>query len=103
MAATPLSPASPEEAPPLPVVREPDSKARVMSGSVGGVPVYDAGLAGSAGLEMGLGEELEPPRPWEKPKENQRGDTPNEVSERKPKLYYYKEYIQKKNNLPNKY
>lgn len=80
MAATPLSPASPEEAPPLPVVREPDSKGRVMSGSVGGVPVYDAGLAGSAGLELGLVEELEPPRPWEKPKENQRGDTPNEVS-----------------------
>lgn len=87
MASTPLIPVSPEEAPPQPVVHEPDSKARAMGGSVGDggengmrlgnrdVIMDDAGNAGSARLEI---EELEAPHPWEKPKENQRGDTPNE-------------------------
>ena len=67
MAATPLSPASPDEAPPLQVLRELDSKTRAMTDSVGG-------------LEVRMKEEPEPPHPWEKPEENQQGDTPNEVS-----------------------
>lgn len=91
LASTPLIPASPEEAPPQPVVREPDSKARAMGGSAGDggengmhlgnrdVVMEDAGNAGSARLEMELMEELEPPHPWEKPKENQQGETPHEV------------------------
>lgn len=91
MASTPLIPVSPEEAPPKPLVHEPDSKARAMGGSVGDggengmglgdrdVIMDDAGNAGSARLEVALIEELEPPHPWEKPKEKQQGDTPNEV------------------------
>lgn len=91
LASTPLIPASPEEAPPQPVAREPDSKARAMGGSAGDggengmhlgsrdVVMEDAGNAGSARLEMELMEELEAPHPWEKPKENQQGETPNEV------------------------
>lgn len=112
MAATPLSPASPEEAPPLPVLRQSDSKARAMAGSVGdgggeeggggmglgigGVMIDGAGIIGSAGLEMRLREELEPPHPWKKPEENQRRDTPNEVSLES--LYYNIMYIK----LPEK-
>lgn len=88
--ATPLSPASPEEAPPLPVLRPSDTKARGVAGAegggggggmglgIGGIMVGDAGLIG-AGMEMRLREEPAPPHPWEKPEENQRGDTPNEV------------------------
>ncbi len=95
MATTPLSPASPEEAPPLPVLRQLDTQARAVAGAVGGggggggggglglgiggVMVGGAGIIGSAGLEMRLREEPAPPHPWEKPEENQRGDSPNEV------------------------
>lgn len=92
VAATPLSPASPEEAPPLPVIRQMDTKARGMAGAVGGggggggmglgiggVMVGGAGIVGSAGLEMRLREDPVAPHPWEKPEENQRGDSPNEV------------------------
>lgn len=90
VAATPLSPASPEEAPPLPVLRQPESKPRAVPGSVGGgggmglgiggLMVDSNGIVGRAGLEMRSREEPEPPHPWEKPEENQRGDAPNEVS-----------------------
>lgn len=123
VAATPLSPASPEEAPPLPVLHQLDSKARAMAGSVGGgggggggggmglgiggVMIDSAGIIGSAGLEMKLREELEPPHPWKKPEENQRGDTLNEVSLEN--LYYNimnikrPEKLQKKQQPCNKY
>lgn len=93
---TPLSPASPEEAPPLPVLRQLDTKARAVGGAVGGggngggggggigvgfggVVVGGAGIVGSAGLEINLKEEPAAPHPWEKPEENQRGDAPIEV------------------------
>ncbi|KAM7419744.1 hypothetical protein PAMA_016707 [Pampus argenteus] len=89
--ATPLSPASPEEAPPLPVLRPSDTKARGVAGAagggdggggldlgIGGVMIGGAGIIDNAGVEMRLREEPAPPHPWEKPEENQRGDTPNE-------------------------
>ncbi|XP_059188699.1 beta-1,4-mannosyl-glycoprotein 4-beta-N-acetylglucosaminyltransferase isoform X1 [Centropristis striata] len=96
---TPISPASPEEAPPLPVLRQSDGKGRAVGGAVGGgggggaggggggggglgiggvMIGGGAGIVGSAGLEMRLREEPAPPHPWEKPEENQRGDAPNE-------------------------
>ncbi|XP_044042740.1 beta-1,4-mannosyl-glycoprotein 4-beta-N-acetylglucosaminyltransferase isoform X1 [Siniperca chuatsi] len=91
VATTPLSPASPEEAPPLPILRQSDTKARAVAGAVGGggggggvglgiggVMVRGAGIVGSTGLEVRLREEPAPPHPWEKPEESQRGDTPNE-------------------------
>ncbi|XP_030594744.1 beta-1,4-mannosyl-glycoprotein 4-beta-N-acetylglucosaminyltransferase [Archocentrus centrarchus] len=77
MAATPLSPASPEEAPPLPGLQQSDTKA-------GGV----VGLGGGGGGEgfgpgipdvMRQREEPAPPHPWEKPKENQLRDAANEM------------------------
>ncbi|XP_029283173.1 beta-1,4-mannosyl-glycoprotein 4-beta-N-acetylglucosaminyltransferase isoform X2 [Cottoperca gobio] len=87
---TPLSPASPEEAPPLPVLHQSDTKARAVASAgggggggglglgIGGVMVGGAGIVGSAGLEIRVREEPAPPHPWEKPEENQRGDSPNE-------------------------
>lgn len=81
-ASTPLSPASPEEAPPLPVLHASDTKARSAAGVVGGgggIGGVNAGIIGRSGLEMRLREEPAPPRPWDKPEENQRGDAPNEV------------------------
>lgn len=101
MATTPLSPSPPEKAPPIPVLRQSDLKTRDMAGSVGfvgkvggggtgqgnGRVITDsAGIIGSAGLEMRLRDELDPPHPWEKPEENQPGDTPQEVSSEK--LHY---------------
>lgn len=74
MAATPLSPASPEEAPPLPGLQQSDAKA-------GGV----VGLGGGEGFGPGIPDvmrqrdEPAPPHPWEKPKENQLGDAESEV------------------------
>ncbi|XP_062243654.1 beta-1,4-mannosyl-glycoprotein 4-beta-N-acetylglucosaminyltransferase [Platichthys flesus] len=97
VASSPISPASPEEAPPLPVIRQPDAKARGASGAaggggggggggegggkglgVGGILVGGAGIISSAGLEIRLREEPAAPYPWEKPEENQRGDSPDE-------------------------
>ncbi|XP_071360407.1 beta-1,4-mannosyl-glycoprotein 4-beta-N-acetylglucosaminyltransferase isoform X2 [Trachinotus anak] len=87
-AATPLSPASPEEAPPLPVLHQSDTKGRGVAGAAGGgggggmglgiqgVMVGGPGIVGSAGLEMRHDPAV--PHPWEKPEENQRGDSPNE-------------------------
>ncbi|XP_019717773.1 beta-1,4-mannosyl-glycoprotein 4-beta-N-acetylglucosaminyltransferase isoform X2 [Hippocampus comes] len=81
----PLSPASPEEAPPPPVLRPSAPKAR------GGAPQGDrlgaaadsqgTGAAGGAGLPMRIGEVPAPPRPWEKPGENPRGDLPSPQEE----------------------
>ncbi|XP_078147260.1 beta-1,4-mannosyl-glycoprotein 4-beta-N-acetylglucosaminyltransferase isoform X2 [Centroberyx gerrardi] len=91
VAGTPLSPASPEEAPPLPGLRPSDTKPRGAAGvvgggggggggvmGIGGGAVGGAGIVGRAGLEMRLREEPAPPHPWEKPEENKRGDTPEE-------------------------
>ncbi|XP_031144850.1 beta-1,4-mannosyl-glycoprotein 4-beta-N-acetylglucosaminyltransferase isoform X1 [Sander lucioperca] len=89
---TPLSPASPEEAPPLPVLRPSDPKARAVVGAgeggggggggmglgIGGIVVGGAGIVGNAGLEMNIRGEPAPPHPWEKQVEHQRGDTLNE-------------------------
>ncbi|XP_075939142.1 beta-1,4-mannosyl-glycoprotein 4-beta-N-acetylglucosaminyltransferase isoform X1 [Anarhichas minor] len=84
--ATPLSPASPEEAPPLPVLRPSDTKGRAAAGAEGGGGGGGGGMAlgnggvmvGGAGLEMRLREEPAPPHPWEKPEENQRLGAPDE-------------------------
>ncbi|XP_069024410.1 beta-1,4-mannosyl-glycoprotein 4-beta-N-acetylglucosaminyltransferase isoform X1 [Embiotoca jacksoni] len=81
VAATPLSPASPEEAPPLPVIHQSDNKARGSVGGGGGlgqgnegVLVGGPGIVGPAGIEM----EPAPPHPWEKPEENQLENALNE-------------------------
>ncbi|KAM9314195.1 beta-1,4-mannosyl-glycoprotein 4-beta-N-acetylglucosaminyltransferase [Pholidichthys leucotaenia] len=82
-AATPLSPASPEEAPPLPVLRQPESKGRDAAGSAGvgefGLGIEGVVVAGHAGL--GQREEPEPPHPWEKPEENNHRDSQDEGAE----------------------
>ncbi|KAK1886735.1 Beta-14-mannosyl-glycoprotein 4-beta-N-acetylglucosaminyltransferase [Dissostichus eleginoides] len=56
---TPISPASPEEAPPLPILRQSDTKARAVAGDggvgglgIGGVVVGGDGIIGNAGLEV---------------------------------------------------
>ncbi|CAG5928804.1 unnamed protein product [Menidia menidia] len=89
-AATPLSPASPEEAPPLPALRHSDIKPSGGAGPGGGgrgggldledqgTVIGGPGIVGHAGLEMQPREEPEPPHPWEKPAENQLGDPPKE-------------------------
>ncbi|CAB1415880.1 unnamed protein product [Pleuronectes platessa] len=73
----------------------PDAKARGASGAaggggvgggegggkglgIGGILVGGAGIISSAGLEIRLREEPAAPYPWEKPEENQRGDSPDE-------------------------
>ncbi|XP_068177115.1 beta-1,4-mannosyl-glycoprotein 4-beta-N-acetylglucosaminyltransferase isoform X2 [Antennarius striatus] len=64
VATTPLSPASPEEAPPLPVLHQLDVNAEPRGGrGMGSNP---------------LREEPAPPHPWEIPENHQRGDAPNE-------------------------
>ncbi|KAM4583882.1 beta-1,4-mannosyl-glycoprotein 4-beta-N-acetylglucosaminyltransferase isoform 2-T3 [Odontesthes bonariensis] len=89
-AATPLSPASPEEAPPLPALRHSDPKPGGGAGPGGGgggegldlvvegAVIGGPGIVGHEGLEMQRREEPEPPHPWEKPEENQLGDPPKE-------------------------
>lgn len=82
-ATTPLSPSSPDEAPPFPGIRQLDGKAKVMAGSQGGAgmgSVKGDGIISREGLDMRSKEEPEPPHPWQKPEENQRGDTPDELS-----------------------
>ncbi|XP_054634667.1 beta-1,4-mannosyl-glycoprotein 4-beta-N-acetylglucosaminyltransferase isoform X2 [Dunckerocampus dactyliophorus] len=88
IAATPLSPTSPEEAPPLPALHPSDTKAR--GGAVGdavgvgggmGPGLMSGGIVRRAGLEMRLREELAPPHPWEKPEESLRGDVPSQQAE----------------------
>ncbi|XP_028302845.1 beta-1,4-mannosyl-glycoprotein 4-beta-N-acetylglucosaminyltransferase [Gouania willdenowi] len=81
-ASTPLSPASPEEAHPLPFLRQSDSKPRGASGPGGGaegaglgveirgVVVGGPGMVRNAELDLRLREEPAPPHPWEKPDEN---------------------------------
>lgn len=75
LAATPLSPASPEEAPPLPVLRPSDTKARAVGGGEG-----EMGMGvGRGGQEMGPREEPAPPHPWEKPVEHEQLNSLDEV------------------------
>ncbi|KAF3687988.1 Beta-1,4-mannosyl-glycoprotein 4-beta-N-acetylglucosaminyltransferase [Channa argus] len=76
MAATPLSPASPEEAPPIPDIRPMDGKARNMPGDVAAMGAGGVLAGGGAGIDDRAGQEkdLALPRPWEKPEEHQRGD-----------------------------
>ncbi|XP_038163542.1 beta-1,4-mannosyl-glycoprotein 4-beta-N-acetylglucosaminyltransferase isoform X2 [Cyprinodon tularosa] len=89
IAATPLSPASPEEAPPLPALRQGVVKHGGGVGSLGagGGGAIDPGELdakngepGVAGLkiEVRAMKEPQPPRPWEKPEENQLGESPKE-------------------------
>ncbi|XP_041839765.1 beta-1,4-mannosyl-glycoprotein 4-beta-N-acetylglucosaminyltransferase isoform X2 [Melanotaenia boesemani] len=77
VASTPLSPASPEEAPPLHVLRQPGGRAGPVGGG-GQSEGQDLGLEGVriegldlAELEMQPREVPEPPHPWEKPEANQ--------------------------------
>ncbi|MEQ2169522.1 hypothetical protein GOODEAATRI_026017 [Goodea atripinnis] len=86
VAATPLSPAPPEEAPPLPSLRQGIVKPVEMAleGVVIDPGALDAkigapGIAGLKRLEVRAMKEPEPPHPWEKPVENQLGDLPKEV------------------------
>ncbi|XP_028274412.1 beta-1,4-mannosyl-glycoprotein 4-beta-N-acetylglucosaminyltransferase isoform X2 [Parambassis ranga] len=93
VASTPLSPASPEEAPPLPVLRQSDTKGRGIAGpagvgiegglglGIGGVMVGGPGIGGHAGQIVRQREEPAPPHPWEKPVENKPEDTQNERAE----------------------
>ncbi|XP_037114451.1 beta-1,4-mannosyl-glycoprotein 4-beta-N-acetylglucosaminyltransferase isoform X1 [Syngnathus acus] len=75
---TPLSPASPEEAPPLPVLRPSLPKTRASAeGDRVAAEAEGTGAVASAGLEMRIGEVPAPPHPWEKPDENPRGDLPS--------------------------
>ncbi|XP_029948817.1 beta-1,4-mannosyl-glycoprotein 4-beta-N-acetylglucosaminyltransferase isoform X2 [Salarias fasciatus] len=81
--ATALSPASPEEAPPLPVLRQPDPKARGGAaggggGAAGPAVVGGPGIPGLPAIETRLREEPAPPHPWEKPEENKLGDAQSE-------------------------
>lgn len=80
LAATPLSPASPEGAPPLPGVRQFDAKAKAPPGDlgIGGVIIGGDGIDGKEGVDSKR-EEPAPPHPWEKPKVNHQKDTLNEV------------------------
>ncbi|XP_030002498.1 beta-1,4-mannosyl-glycoprotein 4-beta-N-acetylglucosaminyltransferase isoform X2 [Sphaeramia orbicularis] len=89
VASTPLSPASPEETPPLPILHSSDTKDRGVADPVGGggggmglgkerVLPGGADIVGSAGLDMRLGEEPAPPHPWKKPDENRQGEPVNE-------------------------
>ncbi|XP_068606922.1 beta-1,4-mannosyl-glycoprotein 4-beta-N-acetylglucosaminyltransferase [Brachionichthys hirsutus] len=73
VAATPLSPASPEEAPPLPILHQLGSRA----GPVGGGGGINGDMS-SAGLETRLREAPAPPHPWELPESNQWPDSQNE-------------------------
>ncbi|TWW59011.1 beta-1,4-mannosyl-glycoprotein 4-beta-N-acetylglucosaminyltransferase isoform X2 [Takifugu flavidus] len=88
-ASTPLSPSSPNEAPPFPGLRQLDGKAKVMAGAQGGeggqggmslVNDDGDGIISREGLEIRLNEEPEPPHPWQKPEENQRRDSPDGLS-----------------------
>nr|XP_057928133.1 beta-1,4-mannosyl-glycoprotein 4-beta-N-acetylglucosaminyltransferase [Doryrhamphus excisus]XP_057928134.1 beta-1,4-mannosyl-glycoprotein 4-beta-N-acetylglucosaminyltransferase [Doryrhamphus excisus] len=88
IAATPLSPTSPEEAPPLLALHPSDTKTRGRgAGDVGGVVgelgpgLMSSGVVRRAGLEMRLREEPAPPHPWEKPEESLRGDIPSQRDE----------------------
>lgn len=84
LAATPLSPASPEEPPPVPQREEPNQAVSSLQGTplgIEGVAVGGRGELASVGLEVRIREELAPPHPWEKPEERESQDT-NKVSAR---------------------
>lgn len=75
MASTPLSPASPEAAPPFPALRLSDIKPD------GAVMRHEDVMNGGPGIidHAGRREEPAPPHPWEKPGENQLGNPEREV------------------------
>lgn len=82
VAATPVTPASPEEAPPLPVLRQAVVKpggGRGMDPGALDANIGAPGVAGVKNLEVRAMEEPEPPHPWEKPEENQLEESPKEV------------------------
>ncbi|XP_061576553.1 beta-1,4-mannosyl-glycoprotein 4-beta-N-acetylglucosaminyltransferase isoform X2 [Cololabis saira] len=91
---TPLSPASPEEAPPFPALRQSDIKAEGLvglSGGAGGDGIHlrhddaiggDLGVIDHVGFKKGPKEEPAPPHPWENPRENQLGHPREEIEDR---------------------
>ncbi|KAM6940265.1 beta-1,4-mannosyl-glycoprotein 4-beta-N-acetylglucosaminyltransferase isoform 1-T3 [Xenentodon cancila] len=93
VASTPLSPASPEEAPPFPALRQSDIKAKGGVGLIGGAggegipPRHEDGMNGGlgvidhAGYKKGPREEPAPPHPWENPRENQLGNPREEFED----------------------
>lgn len=86
LAATPLSPASPEEAPPVPQRDEPNTGVSSLQSTplgIEGVAVGGKGELASAELVV-RGEEPAPPHPWEKPEERQAQDTDKERTEDNP-------------------
>lgn len=82
-ATTPLSPGSPDEAPPFPGIRQLDAKAKVVAGSPGGAGIGGGnadGIISREGRAMRPKQEPEAPHPWQKPEENRGGDAPDELS-----------------------
>lgn len=87
LAATPLSPASPEEPPPVPQREEPNQGVSSLQGTplgIEGVAVGGRGELASVGLEVRIREEPAPPHPWEKPEERPARDTDKERAEDNP-------------------
>ena len=79
VASTPLSPASPEAAPPFPALRLSDIKPE--GGALRHEDVMNGGpgIIDHAGLKNKLREEPVPPHPWENLGENQLGNPQREV------------------------
>lgn len=87
LAATPLSPASPEEPPPVPQRDEVDTGVSSLQGTVlgiEGVAVGSRGELASVGLEVRVREEPAPVHPWERPEDRQAQDMHKERAENHP-------------------
>lgn len=78
VSAAPLSPASPEEAPPLPALRQSEPQSRGGAGSAGGGRIGNVVEEGP-GMEMRQRDLPAAPHPWEKPEEFLRGDAAEQV------------------------
>lgn len=77
VAATPLSPTYPEEAPPPPMLHPANTRDTPVRGTalgIEGVLVGGGGVVGSGGLRMRARELPAPPHPWEKPEDSQHQD-----------------------------